>query len=193
MSILKKSKTAKVVAGIIGFSMVLSLFAGVGVQTANAQALTASQLVELLISLGIIPADKAAAARAALSSSGSGSVGTSYTFTRNLTVGSTGEDVRQLQIVLNGDGVNIASSGAGSPGNETTYFGALTKAGVTRFQNKYAADVGNPSSNPSSNYPAGDYSSGHYSSNSRRVSIGFRRNTAISEPCSFIGRSDSIH
>jgi len=141
MSILKKSKTAKVVAGIIGFSMVLSLFAGVGVQTANAQALTASQLVELLISLGIIPADKAAAARAALSSSGSGSVGTSYTFTRNLTVGSTGEDVRQLQIVLNGDGVNIASSGAGSPGNETTYFGALTKAGVTRFQNKYAAEI----------------------------------------------------
>lgn len=147
MHYLKTSKTAKIVSGIIGFSMVLSLFAGVGVQTAGAQGITATQLVELLIGLGIIPADKAEQARGAVAGvttgggTTGGQVGSNYTFTKNLQVGSTGEDVRQLQIVLNGDGVNIATTGAGSPGNETSYFGPITKAGVIRFQNKYASEI----------------------------------------------------
>lgn len=65
------------------------------------------------------------------SSSGSSS---SVSFTRNLTVGSTGNDVKSLQIFLNSKGFVVAASGAGSPGNESTYFGAKTKAALAKYQ-----------------------------------------------------------
>ena len=53
---------------------------------------------------------------------------------RNLTVGSVGEDVRNLQKLLNHHGYTVAVSGPGSPGNETARFGALTRAAVIKFQ-----------------------------------------------------------
>lgn len=56
------------------------------------------------------------------------------TFTRNLTVGSTGSDVKCLQVLFNNNGYTIAVTGAGSPGNETSYFGAKTLAVVKTFQ-----------------------------------------------------------
>jgi len=55
-------------------------------------------------------------------------------FTRDLTLGSEGEDVRQLQIYLNSKGFIIATVGTGSKGNESTYFGNLTQAALARFQ-----------------------------------------------------------
>ncbi len=55
-------------------------------------------------------------------------------FTRNLEVGSTGADVKALQVYLNGHGSAVASSGPGSPGNETTRFGSATKAALAKFQ-----------------------------------------------------------
>lgn len=55
-------------------------------------------------------------------------------FARDLQLGSTGADVKALQVYLNGHGFSIASKGAGSPGNETTRFGSATKAALAKFQ-----------------------------------------------------------
>lgn len=70
-----------------------------------------------------------------LNSTGStGTSSVSCSFTRALTVGSTGADVKCLQQYLNASGYKIAASGAGSPGNESTYFGSLTKTAVAKWQ-----------------------------------------------------------
>ncbi len=54
------------------------------------------------------------------------SVSKASLFTRNLTIGSVGEDVKRLQIFLNTNGFPIAKSGVGSAGNETTLFGEIS-------------------------------------------------------------------
>ncbi|MFO0718667.1 MAG: peptidoglycan-binding domain-containing protein [Candidatus Paceibacterota bacterium] len=55
-------------------------------------------------------------------------------FTKDLEIGSVGEDVRCLQRYLNAEGFKIAESGIGSPGQETNTFGMLTKEAVMRWQ-----------------------------------------------------------
>ncbi len=111
-------KTSKVVSAAVGFSLALALFVGVGASTAGAQAMSLSQLVDLFISLGIISPDKAAAAKAAVSSS---ATATATTYTRDLTIGSTGADVTALQNAL---GVTPA----------TGYYGSITAAAVKAYQ-----------------------------------------------------------
>jgi len=57
-----------------------------------------------------------------------------YIFDTNLSLGSTGTDVYQLQKYLNSHGYPVATSGPGSVGNETTLFGAKTKTTLVKFQ-----------------------------------------------------------
>ncbi len=108
--------TKKIVAVAVGFALALTVFAAVGASTASAQAMSLSQLVDLFISLGIISPDKAAAAKAAVTSSSA-----SVVITRDLTIGSQGNDVAALQ---NAIGVSPA----------TGYFGSITKAAVQKYQ-----------------------------------------------------------
>ncbi|MEK7574798.1 MAG: peptidoglycan-binding domain-containing protein [Patescibacteria group bacterium] len=65
-----------------------------------------------------------------------------YTFTENLSIGSTGQAVLELQRFLNQDSYTaVAMSGPGSTGQETERFGVLTKLAVIRFQEKYRTEV----------------------------------------------------
>lgn len=59
---------------------------------------------------------------------------TPSTFSRSLTTGQKGGDVKTLQQYLNTKGYTISATGAGSPGNETTTFGGLTRSALARFQ-----------------------------------------------------------
>ena len=63
-------------------------------------------------------------------------------FSRTLTIGSTGEDVRELQKVLNTNVLTqVSVSGIGSPGYESTYFGPLTAAAVSKYQELHATEI----------------------------------------------------
>ncbi|OGG58618.1 hypothetical protein A2765_02755 [Candidatus Kaiserbacteria bacterium RIFCSPHIGHO2_01_FULL_56_24] len=57
-----------------------------------------------------------------------------YAFTQTHQQGQSGGEVMWVQKFLNSHGAQIAASGAGSPGNETSYYGGLTKAAVAKWQ-----------------------------------------------------------
>lgn len=64
---------------------------------------------------------------------------------RNLRIGMSGSDVKVLQEVLNRNTeTRLAQEGPGSLGNETMYFGQITKAAVTKFQEIYKDEVLTP-------------------------------------------------
>lgn len=69
-------------------------------------------------------------------------ISTAADLTRDLKYGDRGPDVLLLQKMLNeSPDTQIASSGPGSPGQETDFFGSLTVQAVKRFQIKYRAEV----------------------------------------------------
>jgi hypothetical protein len=66
-----------------------------------------------------------------------------FTFNTNMKLGSTGTDVMNLQKVLNGwPQTRVSTSGAGSPGMETSYFGPATRAAANAFQRLHLTELG---------------------------------------------------
>lgn len=139
----------KIAAGLVAVAMIAGLSFAFAAQRAH--AVTLSELVELFIALEIIPEDKAEQARAVLEeegeeeTTGGSMMGCSYNFTRDLKVGASGADVMDLQKFLNMDPTTqVAATGPGSKGAETSTFGPLTASAVTKFQEKYMADILTP-------------------------------------------------
>lgn len=54
--------------------------------------------------------------------------------TSQFDLGATDPQIMELQRFLNKKGFLVSSSGSGSPGNETNYFGPLTQAALRKFQ-----------------------------------------------------------
>jgi peptidoglycan hydrolase-like protein with peptidoglycan-binding domain len=55
-------------------------------------------------------------------------------FLKNHQLYDRGEEIRSLQATFNAFGFIVAPSGAGSPGNETSFFGILTYRALLKFQ-----------------------------------------------------------
>jgi hypothetical protein len=63
-------------------------------------------------------------------------------FTRPLKKGMDGEDIYELQVILNSNpATQVANSGPGSPGKETKHFGDKTRKAVILLQEMYASEV----------------------------------------------------
>lgn len=105
----------------------------------SASGLSATQIQSILDVLASFNADAGVIAKVKASLEGTATTGSVTSaavgvFKANLTVGSLGSEVKALQEYLNANGYTVATSGPGSPGNETTRFGAATKAALIKFQ-----------------------------------------------------------
>jgi hypothetical protein len=137
---------SKLSAVAFGLAVAFALIAGVFATAtpARAAALTSAQVSSIISLLQSFGADAATIANVQASLTGGtpttppstgGTGGACPALTRDLQVGSTGADVKALQVFLNAKATTqVSVSGAGSPGLESTYFGAATKAAVMKFQ-----------------------------------------------------------
>jgi peptidoglycan hydrolase-like protein with peptidoglycan-binding domain len=135
MTTIAKDIAAKLAVATVAVAMMFAAFAPA------AQAQTTEELQAMINDL--------LAQVAALQSGGDSMTSSSdvcpFTWTRDLSSGSTGGDVMTLQKFLNSDAdTRVAATGAGSMGMETEYYGPATAAAVSKFQVKYRADILSP-------------------------------------------------
>ncbi len=96
------------------------------------------QITALLAQLKALQAQLAALQGQSTPPVGTGTGSAHAPIARAIKIGSIGEDVRTLQIILNSDtSTRVAASGTGSKGRETTTFGPATLAALKKFQVKY--------------------------------------------------------
>ena len=136
----------KLVAVAAGVAVAFALVRGAAAPV-RAAALTSGQISSIIGLLQSFGADAATIANVQASLNGTAptmpttpSTGGSMAckgsvWARDLTVGATGADVMALQKFLNmSAATQVAATGAGSPGMETSTFGPATKAAVMKFQ-----------------------------------------------------------
>ena len=125
---------------IIGIS-ILSL--SVSASTLSAQTMSISQLQQEIDQLTQQIAQlKAQQGTTTTTSTTTVSIPKTFTFTTNLKLGTSSQSVKYLQIALNSDpATQVSTTGNGSPGKETMYFGSKTQQAVIKFQQKYKSDI----------------------------------------------------
>ncbi len=141
--------TKKIAAVVLTFALAFAVVAPVVVAEDNGEDTVADlqqQITDLTAIINQLKAQLEGTTAPTTPSAGVPAACASVTaFNVNLTVGSRGADVKCLQAMLNlSADTQVAASGVGSLGQETEYFGPLTRAAVVKFQNKYASEVLTP-------------------------------------------------
>ncbi|TSC87083.1 MAG: DNA topoisomerase IV subunit A [Parcubacteria group bacterium Gr01-1014_8] len=103
-------------------------------QTSAAVSALVAQLKTLIAQLKALGGTVSPSLEATVSALEGGATLPGATFTRDLKLGSTGADVKALQVWLNANGYMVSASGPGSVGNETMMFGSATRAALIKFQ-----------------------------------------------------------
>ena len=124
----------KVAAAAVGVAMIFSFAFVTPAQAQTVEELTA-QINSLLSTISALQAQLSGMSGGTTTTTGS------YNFTLNHKMGDNGGEVMDIQKFLNAHGFTVSATGAGSAGNESSYFGAKTKAAVIAFQNANAASV----------------------------------------------------
>lgn len=94
--------------------------------------------------LAVVTTSAPVAEQLATTSGGTTSAFKGFQFTKNMRLGADHSEVKKLQEFLNAMGFIVAERGAGSKGNETTYFGNKTKAALALFQEAHPETILTP-------------------------------------------------
>jgi len=137
MSHFRNRVMVKIISMVVWFGVMISIVIP--------SVAAAATIDELLAQIAVLRAQLAVLQ----ASSGGGHASTTNTttscafqFTKTPKFGAVDPEVKHLQFILNRDLVTqVAVSGPGSKGMETTHFGLLTKAAVIKFQEKYAREI----------------------------------------------------
>lgn len=125
----------KVSITVVSLATVLSLSGVASLVPATAHGATVEELqAQIAALLAQIQALQGQLTTSGAPAAGSSTVPASLLSSSDLTVGSKGAVVKDLQRFLNGAGYVVSASGAGSVGMESEYFGNATKAALAKFQ-----------------------------------------------------------